>query len=58
MENERAQLLMLRGAIAELPEDQQMKIKEIVAQLREVISQNKDMAILALALVGAEEAAS
>lgn len=57
MTNEEAQtLLVVRGAIAGLPEDDQIQIKCIATTLRNILKQD-ERAMMAFALVGAELAA-
>lgn len=48
------QLFMIRGAIASMNDSEQAQIKEMAAQLRAIISENKETGTIALALVGAE----
>jgi hypothetical protein len=52
----RAQLLLLRGVLSELPKAQQKKIEAIAGTIRRIIEANGDEGLMALALVGAEEA--
>jgi hypothetical protein len=47
-------LKLIRGEIAGLPEDDQVKVRAAAANLRAVIEQAGDHGLLALALVGAE----
>lgn len=53
----RVQLLMIKGVISELPQEQQDKINAIATTFRNVIAANGDLGAVALALVGAELAA-
>ena len=50
-------LLIVRGSIASLPAEQQQKVAVIADQIRDLVLKNGDEGALALALVGAEEAA-
>lgn len=56
MTSEEQQLVMLRGTIASLPDEQQIQIKALACLMREMVSQNKENGVIALALVGAEHA--
>jgi hypothetical protein len=55
--DERSQLLMLRGAIAELPQSQQDQIKALAARIREVLAPAPELGMTAMALVALEESA-
>jgi phosphatidylserine decarboxylase len=57
MNEERIQLLLIRGAIAELPEADRKGIEQAATNLREVVATHNDHGKMALALVGAELAA-
>lgn len=57
MTTEKIQLLIIRGAIAELPEEDRKGIELAAAKLREVVQTHNDHGKLALALVGSEFAA-
>ncbi len=57
MTEERVQLLLIRGAIAELPEADRQGIELAASKLREVVGTHNDHGLMALALVGAELAA-
>lgn len=57
MNQERVQLLLIRGAIAELPEADRKGIEIAAEKLREVVATHNDHGKMALALVGAEWAA-
>ena len=54
MTSEEQQLIMLRGTIAGLPDEQQIKIKALACLIREMVSQDKEIGTVALALVAAE----
>lgn len=47
-------LLMVRGAIASLPEADRQGVELAAAKLREVVAQHNDHGVMAMALVGAE----
>jgi hypothetical protein len=51
---EQQQLMLMRGMIVSLPEEQQGQIKEVAARLREIIADNKEIGLIALSVVGAE----
>lgn len=57
-QDERAMVLMIKGAIAELPEDQRRKVQECYEQLQKLVADNGEEGGMALALLGAELAAS
>lgn len=57
MNTEQLQLLIIRGAIAELPEEDRKGIELAAEKLREVVKTHNDHGKMALALVGAEWAA-
>ena len=57
MTTEKLQLLLIRGAIAELPEEDRNGIELAAEKLREVVQTHNDHGKMALALVGAEWAA-
>jgi len=57
MTNEQQDLLMIRGFIAGLPDEDRAVVSLAAAKLREVVAQHNDHGQLALALVGAELAA-
>lgn len=52
MDPDRETILLIKGAIAELPEDQRARCDEIANQIRQLSAEPVGM--LALALVGAE----
>lgn len=56
MTDEEQTLLMIRGTIAGLPEDDQIRVKAIAMTLRNILEQD-ERAGIAFALVGAEMAA-
>lgn len=53
---DQAMLLMVRGVVASLPQEDQDKVKAAADQLRDVINQNGDAGVMALSLVAAEKA--
>lgn len=58
MTGEEQTLLMIRGAIASLPEKEQAAVSAAVAAVRDVLKQHEEgAAIMALAQLGAELAA-
>jgi hypothetical protein len=57
MNTEKLQLLLIRGAIAELSEEDRKGIELAAEKLREVVKTHNDHGKMALALVGAEWAA-
>ncbi len=57
MNEEEQTLLVIRGTIAGMPEDDQIRVKSIAQTLRNVLEAGGAHAQLALALVGAEQAA-
>lgn len=56
MTDEEQTLLLIRGQIASLPEDDQIQVKAIAMTLRNILKQD-ERAPIAFALVGAEMAA-
>lgn len=50
-------LCLIRGAIAGLPEADQARVRDIVAQLRAIVAEHGEHGLAALALLGAEQAA-
>lgn len=57
MTEERQTLLIIKGAIAELPDADRQGVELAAAKLREVVLLHNDHGKMALALVGAEQAA-
>lgn len=57
MSPEQHDLLLIKGAISNLPAQQQEKIKAAYAELKDVLVENGDEGLMAFALLGAEEAA-
>lgn len=57
MTQEQQTLLIVRGAIASLPEADRKGIELAASMLREVVTHHNDHGQMALALVGAEAAA-
>ena len=57
MTDEQLDLQYIRNTIAELPPEQRRAVQIAERQLREVLAACGDIGLLALALLGAEEAA-
>jgi hypothetical protein len=57
MTAEQYALMLIRGAIASAPDEEQNKIRTAAEQLRSLIAANGEPGKVALALVGAELAA-
>ncbi|WP_293222295.1 hypothetical protein [Ottowia sp.] len=57
MNDEQHQLLLIRGAVYDLPEADRKGVELAAAKLREVVKLHNDHGRMALALVGAEMAA-
>lgn len=57
MTEEEKTLLVIRRTIAGLPEDDQIQVKAVAETLRNSLKAGGAHAVLALALVGAEQAA-
>jgi hypothetical protein len=57
MTDEEQTLLLIRGTVAGMPEDDQIKVKAIAETFRNALKAGGGHASLALALVGAEQAA-
>ncbi|MFP5473069.1 MAG: hypothetical protein ACLGJD_05465 [Gammaproteobacteria bacterium] len=57
MSEEEHALLLIRGAIAGLPEDDRAKVEAAAAELRALIEVHGEHGFMAVALVGAEMAA-
>jgi hypothetical protein len=57
MKTEDVQLLILKGAISNLPADQQQKVNECAEKLSATVSEYGELGLIALSLVGATEAA-
>jgi len=53
-QEERAVLLLIKGAISELPAEQQAKVRDIADQLRTIIKEGGAEGMCAFALVGGE----
>lgn len=56
MSAEKTMLLVLKGAISELPPEDQEKIKAVANTLKSIILSNGDAGMMAFALLGAEMA--
>lgn len=54
MTPEQQQLLMLRGTIVSLPQEQQLQINDLAMRIRDIVNGNPEVGTIALALVGAE----
>lgn len=57
MTEEQQMLLLIRGTIAGMPEDEQIQVKAIAETFRNAIKAGGAHAMLAFALVGAEQQA-
>lgn len=57
MTDDEQTVLLIRGTIAGLPEDDQIRVKAIAETFRNALKAGGGHAALALALVGAEQAA-
>lgn len=57
MTDDRHTLLIIRGAVASMPEADRKGVELAAAKLREVVQHHNDHGRIALALVGAELAA-
>lgn len=57
MTDEEQTLLLIRGTIAGMSEDDQIRVKSIAETIRNVLKAGGGHAAMALALVGAEQAA-
>lgn len=53
-DDDRVVILMIKGAIAELPPEQQAEVTEVVAGIKALRGQHPDVFPLAIALIGAE----
>lgn len=58
MTNEKFQLLLIKGVIADLPPDDRKRVEAAETEMRRVIATHKEPGYLALALLGAELAAN
>jgi hypothetical protein len=58
MSPEREVLLLIKGVISELPVKDHVRFEAALSEVRAVISKHGDVGNLALALLGAEAAAS
>jgi hypothetical protein len=54
MNKDQETILLIKGAISELPADQVAKCHECADQIRQAIAKAGDAGLMALALVGAE----
>lgn len=57
MTDEEQTLLLLRGVVAGMPEDDQIRVKAIAETFRNALKVGGEHAVVALSLVGAEQAA-
>ena len=57
MNQEQVALLLIKGAITDLPEADRKGVELAAVKLREVIALHNDHGVMAMALVGAELAA-
>lgn len=57
MTDEEQTLLLLRGVVAGMPEDDQIRVKAIAETFRNALKAGGEHAVVALSLVGAEQAA-
>lgn len=57
MKQEEMVVLMLKGAIGELEPDQKAHVEATAQRIRDVVTEAGELGIVALGLVGAEEAA-
>ena len=57
MTAEKITLTLIRGTIAELPQEEQAKVNSAVEKIRAVMATEGDYARFAIALIGAEMAA-
>lgn len=54
MTEEQQTLLLIKGAISDLPEEQKVKVQRCAAELRKVIADGGQEGVMAFVLVGAE----
>lgn len=54
MTPEQQTLLLIRGTIAGMTEEQQREVAEAAAKIREIANAQSDLGLMAFALVGAE----
>ena len=57
MNAEELTLMMIKGSITELPEEEQKKVKDCAEKIREVVREYDACGQIAVALIGAEMAA-
>ena len=58
MKEEQATLLLIKGVVSELTVDEQAEVNRVAARFREILKEEGDAGVVAIALVGAEVAAS
>ena len=58
MKEEQATLLLIKGIVSELTVDEQAEVNRVAARFREILNEEGDAGVVAIALVGAEVAAS
>ncbi len=51
--NERETILLIKGAISEMPVEDQNQIQAYIGQIDQMLAENRDCAMLAIALKGA-----
>lgn len=57
MSPEENTLIMIRGVIASLPAGERAQVEAAVAEFRQQVEKHGDAALIAIALLGAEQAA-
>lgn len=50
----KAQVLMMKGVVSELPDEDRAKMNNCEAELREIINRYGDIGLLAVSFIGAE----
>ena len=58
MKEEQATLLLIKGIVSELTVDEQAEVNRVAARFREILKEEGDIGVVAIALVGTEVAAS
>lgn len=58
MTDEEQTLLLVRGAIATMPEEEQQKVRAAYIALKSAVQEHGDSGVCALVLLGAETAAA
>ena len=54
MKTEEAQLMMLKGALSELPQEQRDKIMAFKARLEDILNEDEENACIAFGMIGLE----